>query len=202
MVRAFERWPWTLYLINLPNLVAGLTLGPHWPTTHNLVADWANFTGCFLTFLWGVTIASNRRFLDIATERRREFLIAGLAIAAAFFTLRATGWLGLTGTPRMLVAELLSAYFGMTWVLFLIGYARHWFRHGGPKLRYANEAVYPFYIVHQTVTIAVGYYVLQQPWGIWPKFAVVAVATFLGSWLCFEIVRRTALTRLLFGLKP
>jgi surface polysaccharide O-acyltransferase-like enzyme len=202
MVRAFERWPWTLYLINLPNLVAGLTLGPHWPTTHNLVADWANFTGCFLTFLWGVTIASNRRFLDIATERRREFLIAGLAIAAAFFTLRATGWLGLTGTPRMLVVELLSAYFGMTWVLFLIGYARHWFRHGGPKLRYANEAVYPFYIVHQTVTIAVGYYVLQQPWGVWPKFAVVAVATFLGSWLCFEIVRRTALTRLLFGLKP
>jgi membrane protein DedA with SNARE-associated domain len=90
----------------------------------------------------------------------------------------------------------------MTWILFLVGYARHWFREGGPKLRYANEAVYPFYIAHQTITIAVGYYVIQQPWGVWPKFAVVALATFAGSWLCFEIVRRTALTRLLFGLKP
>jgi surface polysaccharide O-acyltransferase-like enzyme len=202
MAQAFERRPWTLYLMNVPNLVAGFALGPYWPTTHNLVADWANFTGCFLTFLWGVTIASNRRLLDLATERRREFLIAGLTIAAAFFTIRATGWAGLSGVPRMVVAELLSAYFRMTWILFLLGYARHWFREGGPKLRYANQAVYPFYIAHQTITIAVGYYVIQQPWGVWPKFGVVALATFAGSWLCFEIVRRTALTRLLFGLKP
>lgn len=203
MLDVFERWPLTLYLINLPNIVVGLTLGPHWPTTHNLVSDWANLSGAFLTFLWGVVIASDPRFLNLITRRRREFLYVGVAIATVFFTLRATGWsVGLPPIARMLTWELLSAYFGLAWILTLIGHARHWFRKGGPKLRYANEAVYPFYIVHQTITIAVGYYVIQQTWGVWPKFAVVAIATFAGSWLCFEIVRRTAITRLLFGLKP
>lgn len=203
LVNACERWPAALYLVNVPNLIVGFTLGPYWPTTHNLVADWANLTGAFLTFLWGVTIASNKGFLDLITRRRREFLAVGILVAAALFAVRATqGLAGLPAFARIFTWEMLSAYTGLAWIFTLLGYARHRFRKGGPWLRYATEAVYPFYIVHQTITIAVGYYVIQQPWGVWPKFAVVAMATFLGSWLCFEIVRRTPVTRLLFGLKP
>jgi hypothetical protein len=197
LVNAIERWPLVVYLVAVPNMIVAFTLGPRWPTTHNLVADWANLTGSFLTFLWGVAIASDVRFLDLITRRRREFLAVGIAVAAAFFTIRATGsWRATWPLP-----EILSGYFGMTWIFTLVGYARHWFRSGGRWLRYANEAVYPFYIAHQTITIAVGYYVIQWPWGVWPKFAVVALATFLGSWACFELVRRTAVSRLLFGLK-
>ncbi|MCW5965000.1 MAG: acyltransferase [Bryobacterales bacterium] len=203
LVDVFERAPATLYLVNVPNIIVGMSLGPFWPTTHNLVADWANLTGSLLTFLWGFTIASNPRFLDHITRRRNELAIAGIVIAALFFTLRATGALsGLPGVPRMVAWNLISAYFGFAWVMALVGLARHHIRQGGPKLRYATEAVYPFYIFHQTIMIAVGYYVIQWNWGVWPKFAVVAFATFLGSWIAVELVRRTALTRLLFGLKP
>lgn len=193
---ALERWPWTLYLMNVPNLIAGFTLGPHWPVTHNLVSDWANFTGSLLTFLWGALIASDARLLDLITRRRRELLVAGLAVATLFFTMRAMQYHG------PVLWELASAYFGMTWVLALVGYARSLIRRGGPKLRYATEAVYPFYIVHQTIIIVFGYWVIRQPWGVGAKFAAVAVVTFAGSWVCFEVVKRTALTRLLFGLKP
>jgi hypothetical protein len=87
-VSGMEAWPVLLYLINVPNLLVGVFLGPHWPTTHNLVADWANFTGSLLTFLWGFTIASNRRFLDLITRRRNEFVIAGIAVAVLFFIAR------------------------------------------------------------------------------------------------------------------
>lgn len=203
MVNAFERWPPLLYLMNLPNLLVAFTLGPHWPTTHNLVADWANLTGSFITFLWGFTVASNGRFLDLITRRRNELLLVGLTIAALFFGLRVIGW---TGPPssglRIPLDRVISSYYGMVWVLALVGYARHTITSGGPVLRYATQAVYPFYIVHQTIMIAVGYYVIQQPWGVWPKFALVALATFLGSWVTVEVVRRTAVTRLLFGMKP
>ena len=54
----------------LPNLLVSCALGPHWPTTHNLVSDWANFTGTLRTFLWGFIIASNRGFLELITRRR------------------------------------------------------------------------------------------------------------------------------------
>jgi glucans biosynthesis protein C len=196
MVDAIERRPLLLYAVTLPSLAANWVLAPHWPTTHNLTADWANLTSCFLTFLWGFVIASVRRFLGLITRRRRELLSVGIALAVAFFALRETE------VRSRAIWEPLSAYFGMSWMMALVGYARHAIRSGGPKLAYVTDAVYPFYIVHQTVTIAVGYYVIQLPWGVWPKFAVVAVATFLGSWICYELVRRTVVTRVLFGLRP
>jgi hypothetical protein len=52
LARAAER-PGLVYLLNVPNIAVALWLGPKWPTTHNLIADWANLTGAALTFLWG-----------------------------------------------------------------------------------------------------------------------------------------------------
>jgi glucan biosynthesis protein C len=202
LVDWFDRHPSALYLITLPNLFVGMALGPFWPTTHNLVADWNNLTGSFLTFLWGFAIGSTPRFLDHITRRRKELGVAAITVATLYFGARATGVLdGLPAGLRMTAWSLLSSYFGLTWILALVGLARHHVRTGGPRLRYATEVVYPFYIFHQTIMIAAGYYVIQWPWGIWPKFVVVALVTFLGSWVAVEVVRRTAVTRVLFGLK-
>jgi hypothetical protein len=44
----------------------------------------------------------------------------------------------------------------------------------------------------------------MAPWN-WPvaaKLPLLMGITFFGSWAVFELVKRTALTRLLFGLKP
>lgn len=195
------RHRWAVYLVNVPNLVIALWLGPKWPTTHNLVADWANLIGSFVTFLWGFVLCSRRGILDLLTARRQQLLLQALYFTATFYLVRANpiSW---TGETRRIALTLLSSYMGMLWIFTLLGYARarlnfdHWF------VRYGNEAVYPFYIVHQTVLIAIGYYVIQWPWGILPKLLVLMAGTFLGSWAIYELVRRTPPTRLLFGLKP
>jgi surface polysaccharide O-acyltransferase-like enzyme len=197
-----ERSPAAIYLVTVPNLMVAIYLGPRWPTTHNLVADWANLTGTWLTFLWGFVFASNRRLLDVVTRRRREFLYAGIAVAAVFFALRASGaaraW---TSEMRNVVSNIISGYFGLTWIFALIGYARAKIRTGSPALRYATEAVYPFYIVHQTITVALVYWAMDWAAGVWLKLPVVAAGTFLGSWLFFECARRIGPLRPLFGLK-
>lgn len=202
MVRAFDRWPPLVYLINMPNILVGVFLGPHWPNTHNLVADWANFTGTLITFLWGFTIASNRGFLDLITRRRKEYAIAGAIAACTFFGLRASG-LPATWTPevRLWVGNIVNGLFGMTWIFAMIGYARHYIRKPSPRLRYATECVYPFYIFHQTVTVAAVYYVIPLQLGIAPKIVLVMAATFVGSWILTELARRTGPLRPLFGLK-
>lgn len=148
-----DRFGPAVYLINVPSIIVGLTLGPHWPTTNNLTSDWANLTGSFVTFLWGFVIGSNPKLLDLIERRRREFLIGGVLIAAVFYLAP------VRGAARSLV----SAYFGMLWIFTLVGYARHYIRRGSPMLTYRTEAVYPFYIVHQTVTVAAGFYIIQQP---------------------------------------
>ena len=69
LVEVLETYPPLLYLLTIPNLIVGVTLGPHWPTTHNLFSDWANLTDSFLTFCLSFVIASNRGFLDLLVRR-------------------------------------------------------------------------------------------------------------------------------------
>jgi len=200
---ALERWPLAVYFVNVPNLVVGMVLGPHWPTTNNLIADWANLLGSALTFYWGFVFASDRRLLDLVTRRRREFLVVGIVVAAIFFTLRATQTGGEWSLlVQLTVGSVVSGLFGMAWIFTLIGYARTWIVRSTPLLSYATEAVYPFYIFHQTITVALVFSLRDWPVAVGPKLAVVAMGTFLGSWLLFEAVRRVNPLRPLFGLKP
>jgi glucans biosynthesis protein C len=187
--------PLSIYLINVPSLVAGVTLGPRWPVTHNLTSDWANLIGSIITFLWGFFVAANPLMLDTIERRRREFLSGALAVTALFYLLRITKF-----DAGLLGRNLINGYFGMLWIFTLVGYARAKIRTGGPWLTYATEAVYPFYILHQTIMIAAGYFIIQPDWGILPKLFLTMGVTFAGSWLGFELVRHNRLTRLLFGL--
>ena len=185
-----------VYLINIPSLIVAFTLGPHWPTTHNLISDWANLTGCFVTFLCGFVIASSPALLDLIERRRREFVAGALLLTVVFYAAR----LGFVH-PGAISWKLMNGFLGMLWIFTLTGYARHHIRSGGPWLTYATQAVYPFYILHQTILVCVGFYIVQWPWSIGAKLALIMVCTFLGSWAGFELVRRTAPTRLLFGIK-
>jgi hypothetical protein len=89
----------------------------------------------------------------------------------------------------------------MAWLFALVGYARVLVKSSTPFLRYATEAVYPFYIIHQTITVALVYWGISWDLGVWPKWFIVAAGTFLGSWVFFEVVRRITPLRPLFGLK-
>ena len=75
-------------------------------------------------------------------------------------------------------------------------------KRGTPFLTYTNEAVLPFYIMHQTVLLVVGYLVL--PWHIPDpaKWLVTAVISFAAVMAMYEFaVRRNNVLRVLFGMK-
>jgi glucans biosynthesis protein C len=67
------------------------------------------------------------------------------------------------------------------WILAPTGHARAHVTRPSAWLRAANQAVYPFYIVHQTVTVAAVYLLL--PWSVtsWVKVPLVIAVTFLVS---------------------
>ncbi len=199
MGTAFAQWPIAIYLISVPNLIVSLTLGPHWPTTHNLIADWANLTGAFLTFLWGFIIASDRRILDVITARRREWLIGWMALMLIFYGLI------LTGTRRSLPSaawEVINAWIGQFAIFTLVGYARHSLNYTNRFLQYATEAVYPFYILHQTVIVLIGWYLIHWSAPILPKLIIAIVGCFLITLALHDTIRRVPLLRPLFGLRP
>ena len=201
-VRLCER-PGVIYLVNIPNIVVAVILGPRWPVTHDLTSDWANFTGSLLTFLWGFLICGNERFLDLIERRRREFLFVALGMIVVFYSIRVPQVLdGASRYQRLWISTVTDAYLGMAMIFTLVGWSRALLNHDSPILRYANTAVYPFYIVHQTITILLGYAWLGWDVPFAVKFPLLFTGTLLGSWLIYEVVRRNRVSRLLFGMKP
>jgi hypothetical protein len=88
-------------------------------------------------------------------------------------------------------------------VLAILGFGRKHLGFGTPFLKYANEAVLPFYILHQTVLLGVGYFVVQWAIPDLLKWLIILVASFAIIMILYEFaVRRFNLMRFLFGMKP
>ena len=88
------------------------------------------------------------------------------------------------------------------WILAFLGFGFKHFTQHRPILSYANEAVLPFYVLHQTVLLSVGYFVV--PWQIPDslKWAIIAASSFSIILLVYEfLIRRFNALRFLFGMK-
>jgi hypothetical protein len=70
-------------------------------------------------------------------------------------------------------------------------------------LAYANEAVLPFYIFHQTIILCVGWFVIRWNIGILPKYLIIAMMSFTLIMALYELlVRRFNVVRFFFGMRP
>ncbi len=200
VLRWFER-PWMAVLLFLPSAVAEIALRPMWPgDADNLINDWANFTHKLTFFVAGFMLASGTGVYDSLARHRRKFLLAAVASSAVVITIWNGRWhffhLGMAGYHS------LANFHVWMWLFVLLGYGRQYLSFNHKDLRYANEAVYPFYILHQTVIIILAYQLAYVNWGIPLKFVVVASATFAISWALYEFaIKPWNVLRVSFGMK-
>ena len=68
---------------------------------------------------------------------------------------------------------------------------------------YAQEAQLPFYVLHHTPIILIGYCVIQWNVNALVKFLVISLSSLVITLGVYDIVvRRTGVTRFLFGMRP
>ncbi len=78
---------------------------------------------------------------------------------------------------------------------------RH-FRDRARFTDYGNEAVLPFYILHQPVILNVGYFVIPLTIAAALKWAIIMPVSFVVIMVLYEfLVRRINVLRFLFGMK-
>lgn len=68
-------------------------------------------------------------------------------------------------------------------------------------LDYFNKASYPIYILHQSILVAVAYYVLLHVNGLPLQVGIVMVTSFIGTIFLYEIIKRIPYVRFLLGIK-
>jgi peptidoglycan/LPS O-acetylase OafA/YrhL len=197
----------SLALIVLPTVIMGVSITLRSPRTNDFIHDWAWHSYWFSFFLMGFVVGVFPKIWDIIEKNRRNLL--GLALASIVF-INFQRWNGLepwdAETPNSLLVYIslsMRSFNTWMWLLAAAGYAKKYLNKRHKVLDYANQAIYPFYILHQTIIIIIGYYVVTKVQeGIFAKYLFISTLSFIGSLAIYEyLIRPFKLTRILFGVK-
>ncbi|MGD9093366.1 MAG: hypothetical protein PVF74_10995 [Anaerolineales bacterium] len=86
--------------------------------------------------------------------------------------------------------------------MFLLGLGAKYLNFSNKTLAYANEAVLPFFLLHQTVILGVGWFVIPLSMGMPLKFLIVTIASFALIMAIYELlIRRFNIIRFFFGMR-
>jgi peptidoglycan/LPS O-acetylase OafA/YrhL len=203
----------SLWGMPLPVIVTEAVFGPHGNT-----GGWERLAYVF-PFLYGFLIASDARF-EFALSRVRWPALT----AAAAATVGLLGWAVAAGPSAVSGAEpgwsALQCLAGWAWLAAIAGFAAaftarrrqtgtatpppapgrepRWQRASG----YANQAVLPFYLLHEPVIVAFAWIIVRWHAPILIKYPVLVAASFAATLVIYEFaIRRCRITRLLFGMK-
>jgi len=171
-------------------------------------------------FLYGFMIASDARF-ESALSRARWPAVA----VAASATVGLLGWAAASGPGVVSGGEpgwsALQGLAGWAWLAAIAGFAaaftarRRQTGSATPRpapareprwqraARYANQAVLPFYLLHEPVIVAAAWIIVRwhAPAGV--KYPALVAVSFTATLALYELaVRRYRPTRFLFGMKP
>jgi glucan biosynthesis protein C len=186
------------------------------PEFHDLIHDWYSHAIYFGGFLLGFSLAKSQT-VWVALERlgTRALIGAltsyGLIIAGAIMTLGADfDWAGKVSsggeqthqTWLMSDGQILFGIDQWLWIAAAFGFARRYLsERDGAVRRYLTDAIFPFYVIHQLTIQVGGYYLTSLNLNLTLEFWALIAATALSCILTYEIARRVAWLRPLFGLK-
>jgi len=196
-----------VYLIALPSIVwyALLTLTHH--ATNDLVHDWCYFVYWLFFVLAGFICIIQPALMDSLECNRRFALAIGFLGLLLVDYLRWNKFEPLDRTDVhgfwLIASNALRPITTWGWVFGLIGYGKRYLNKKARSLNYLNQAVYPFYIIHQTVIVVLVYYIVQLPDDILSKYVFTVGMTFFVTMGIYHLlVRPYNVMRFLFGMKP
>ena len=185
---------------SLPFIIWQITITPHFADTKNLVWDWSNHAHFFSYLVLGVIAAKSDVFWRLAS-RSTPYAVGVVLISIVLYALFWPSWETEDLHPFNWIASLARPVYAWAVILVLLGMAARHLSFDGPARRYLTEAIFPVYVFHQTITVAVGYYLGDSSVGFWQEFLALVGTTFVGSFAGFEICRRVRALRPLVGLK-
>jgi len=194
--------PWLLLIPAAVLAIARIALRDRFPETHALVGDWYNHAQYFPVFVAGLLLA--RTTAPWESLRRARFVNAGIALVAYASLLAYYASFNDSHPPPDLLrmaARVAFALFCWAAIVAILGFARAIAPGDSAARRYLTEAIFPFYIIHQTAIVAFAHWLAPWKLPLLIEGALLIGATVVCSVGGFEIVRRVSWLRPLFGLK-
>lgn len=206
--RLAERTLGPLQIALLPILLLTLyrlMLAESYPPSNALFGDWYNHLR-YLSFLFGgYLLAGSASFRELTIRYCWQWLaLALLAYVALLGIARGELQQALSFAPdiavNVLVRTLVSADQWL-WIVAILGLGAVFLNRPGALLRYMNQAILPWYMLHQTLIVLLAFWLMRFALPQALEAMLILGGTVLGCLVGYELIRRYAISRLLFGLK-
>ena len=187
------RFPGSLYLAIPPLILIEVILHDSFPISHALVGDWYALVLYFSLFVIGyILICCSSSFWTAVLKIRHWTLIIGIISYTLMRNVQ----------MESVFEELIKITNMWSWILTIFGFSARYLNKESSLIKYRNRAVYPFYILHQTITVICGYYLINSPMHYSWKMLIMTIVTFLGSWIIYEyVILKIRILQPLFGVK-
>jgi peptidoglycan/LPS O-acetylase OafA/YrhL len=101
-----------------------------------------------------------------------------------------------------LLWDMLEPFVAFSCGLTAIGFGKQYLTKNNRLRKLANEAIYPFYLLHQPVIVVVGYYMVKWDISILWKVVFITIASFaITIAIYWFLIRPFNFIRVIFGMK-
>ena len=192
-------------LLVWPVLYLGFTLlllRPSFPQNYSVWGDWFAHSQYLAMFVLGAALArvptASAGIWQQMVQCRRTALVLGLTawsmLVMAPWLLRETPW------PMRSIGPWVYSVQQWCAIVAALGFAQIHLNRDGPARRYLTEAVFPVYILHQTLILLLAHSLAPLALNPVLEGSLLVALTVLLSFVGFELVRRVRWFRPLFGL--
>lgn len=194
---------WLLYVVPVTILLLyGLFLRPYFPQNYAVVGDWYSHALYFTLFAGGYVMAGQMQIARMLAASRWICLalsLAGYVLLIMLF--RGVILNDHDSQADWVISSAIQYFNGWSWLLTVMAWAAAWLNRPSRALTYMNTAILPWYVLHQTITILLAWYLSPLGLNTGLEAMLVVVGTIAGCAIGYEVIRRFIVTRFLFGLK-
>lgn len=154
-----------------------------------------------LMFLLGYIAYGDSDYIIAISKYRRTFaiingcvMILGLGYFISIRNLQ-------LGAMQGVIESILKCAMIVTAIITIIGYGIRYLNKENKVLTYLNKASFPVYIMHQTILLALAFFILPLMLPAWLSILTVIVLSALITFALYEIIKRTKYIGILLGMK-
>jgi len=197
----FLALPGMFYLLALPVAWIMIKVNPQSIWGERTWGGW-NLLGYILFFLYGFILFSNVKLQESIKRWRWVSLTLTIICTVALAYTNDRYGSAVFGSRGYTIVNGLFGGNAWLWSVSIFGFGMKRLNFQNRFLAYANEAVLPFYILHQTVLLCVGYIIVRLDIPDALKFIVIGLSSFVIIMAVYEfLIRRVNVMRALFGMK-
>jgi len=158
----------------------------------------------FLFLVYGYLLGWNNSFWQTIAQNTLLLLKSSILASITLLFCYQLIWLNDNVKSNDLLQVIALLNFSLSRILGLLTVLAFSYKYLNKKskhLNYFNDAVYPFYILHQSIIVLAAYWLSQYSLGAIVEPILVTLITIAGCFITFEIIRNNDILRPFFGLK-